>query len=819
MSNSISTSVSQEKSRALAEELVLSSSITYLAPKDNPTFTGTTTVTGDLVIQGTTTTVNDTQLTVTDSMIQLAKGNTAGDVVNIGLFAEYNTGSVEEPAIKYTGLIRDSGDKAFKFIKDATSFQSDYDNETGTSLDFNDLNLADVHLKHLRAKTITTLETLSIGGGYQGSIPDLSFYFDGTSTGYDSTSKGLSLYSDGRIRTNSMIHIGSEYTGETSPNSIILGCDTSVLLNKTIALTEDAKKELETTYGADIITNGNIVCHGTINTHKVVSEHYECETFSIGTALVLNDKAQIIGDINGVKGNITGSVTGSVGYITGLDEDGNIVSSGYAVNGNINGSVSGSVGSVLTDVEGSVNSVTQSVGSVGQLGVSATVIHGNVNGHISGSVGEVASVKNNVGKNVVGDVLGNVYGYVGSVGDPSNTTGNVIHGNINGDIQGNILGSVNSVTNLPIASGTNIGGVKLSDSDSDSSITVSDLGVISLNTNIISGISANTSDITANKNELSTGISTNASDITVNKNELSTGISANTSHIIANKNELSTGISENTSDITANKNELSTGISANTSDITVNKNELSIGISANASDITANKNELSNSISANATNIGNKQNELNATVDIETNDIVAHGNLEGGHFVFDANTGLRNTQQNDETADFIFLNGTIKIGQTNTSSTHLMHSSACNILPGGKVITTNNVECKDLIASENINCKNGYSNPETNGSKSAVNISNNNIYHFNDISGTITITNATNIGQSGHIIITNTEASKLDITIECKKTEISYNDTSVSLKWYKGNAYTGVEFGNTDIISYYVLSEDILLMNFSEGYA
>ena len=70
------------------------------------------TVTGDLNVQGTTTTVNQTTLTVSDSKIFLADGNNA-DVIDIGTIFEYNDGSNDQSA----GLFRDANDSGkFKFF-------------------------------------------------------------------------------------------------------------------------------------------------------------------------------------------------------------------------------------------------------------------------------------------------------------------------------------------------------------------------------------------------------------------------------------------------------------------------------------------------------------------------------------------------------------------------------------------------------------------------------------------------------------------------------------------------------------------------------
>ena len=79
------------------------------------TISGDTTVTGNLIINGTTTTVNTSTVSTTDSLLKLANNNTAGDSLDIGFYGTYNaTGQ------KYAGLIREAGSNFFLF-KDLTT--------------------------------------------------------------------------------------------------------------------------------------------------------------------------------------------------------------------------------------------------------------------------------------------------------------------------------------------------------------------------------------------------------------------------------------------------------------------------------------------------------------------------------------------------------------------------------------------------------------------------------------------------------------------------------------------------------------------------
>ena len=90
---------------------------------------------GNLTVQGTLTTVDTTNLTITDSMIKLANGN-ASDAVDVGFYGVYNDG-----AEKYTGLFRDQTDSTYKLYSGITA-------EPNNNVDTNDVGY-----------TIATLET------------------------------------------------------------------------------------------------------------------------------------------------------------------------------------------------------------------------------------------------------------------------------------------------------------------------------------------------------------------------------------------------------------------------------------------------------------------------------------------------------------------------------------------------------------------------------------------------------------------------------------------------------------------------------------
>jgi len=80
----------------------------------NPTVAGNLTVTGDMTVNGTTTTIESTTVAVDDSLIKLAKDNTAADTVDAGIYSVYDTAGTD----KYAGLFRDASDGKYRLFKD-----------------------------------------------------------------------------------------------------------------------------------------------------------------------------------------------------------------------------------------------------------------------------------------------------------------------------------------------------------------------------------------------------------------------------------------------------------------------------------------------------------------------------------------------------------------------------------------------------------------------------------------------------------------------------------------------------------------------------
>lgn len=70
---------------------------------------------GNLTVLGTLSTIDTTNLTVKDSLIELANGNATTDILDIGLYGQFGSGGA-----KFTGLFRDATDGIYKLFSGLT---------------------------------------------------------------------------------------------------------------------------------------------------------------------------------------------------------------------------------------------------------------------------------------------------------------------------------------------------------------------------------------------------------------------------------------------------------------------------------------------------------------------------------------------------------------------------------------------------------------------------------------------------------------------------------------------------------------------------
>ena len=114
-------------------------------------------IVGNLTVQGTTTTNTSNTLTVSDSVVYLADGN-SGNALDIGLIGEYTSSGV-----KYAGLVKDATDSVWKFFSAPTNAPT-----AGSTVDFTGATYDSIKLTAVNKVTITepaTSATLTISNG------------------------------------------------------------------------------------------------------------------------------------------------------------------------------------------------------------------------------------------------------------------------------------------------------------------------------------------------------------------------------------------------------------------------------------------------------------------------------------------------------------------------------------------------------------------------------------------------------------------------------------------------------------------------------
>jgi len=140
-----------------------------IARVSSPTFTGTVnasnlTITGNLTVSGTTTTVNSENLSLNDPLIKLSQNQYTADVVDIGIYASYGASGNNAGNHPHTGLVRDASDKKWKLISGAAEPIS------------NEINFASV-----------VYDTLKVGGLEVGSVTNTEIgYLSGVTSSIQS---------------------------------------------------------------------------------------------------------------------------------------------------------------------------------------------------------------------------------------------------------------------------------------------------------------------------------------------------------------------------------------------------------------------------------------------------------------------------------------------------------------------------------------------------------------------------------------------------------------------------------------------------------
>lgn len=146
---------------AYANAIAYAASNTYVnstfAPLAAPTFSGTVTIGGNLIISGTTTTIDTSSINVTDSLLYLASNNTVSDILDIGFAAHYNAGS---GANGHTGLVRSATTKKYYLFQ---NYQPEFgaNDNIDVANSATGIQMADLVVGTLSSANLNTTGTLS----------------------------------------------------------------------------------------------------------------------------------------------------------------------------------------------------------------------------------------------------------------------------------------------------------------------------------------------------------------------------------------------------------------------------------------------------------------------------------------------------------------------------------------------------------------------------------------------------------------------------------------------------------------------------------
>lgn len=145
------------------------------APTAAPALTGNATaenltITGNLTVQGTSTTVSATNLEITDSLVYLAAEQFDTDVLDIGIFGAYGDVSAGH---NHTGIVRDATDAKWKLISNApepTANEIDFSGVTYDTLKLGGVEFSDGVQVKQGVPSITTINQQA--GAYTTVLSD-----------------------------------------------------------------------------------------------------------------------------------------------------------------------------------------------------------------------------------------------------------------------------------------------------------------------------------------------------------------------------------------------------------------------------------------------------------------------------------------------------------------------------------------------------------------------------------------------------------------------------------------------------------------------
>lgn len=170
--------------------------------------TGNTTVRGNLIVEGTTTTIDTQTLTTIDPLIRLADSNISTDANDIGFVGQYY--SSDNSRVEMTGFFRDASDGRYHMFTGYAADSSNGLDSDGTNLiNRNALTYTPANL------TVGDLTATTINAQLTGSYAGFDSDFNNQSTNDLTEGDSNRYYTRGRVDSNFTEFLGSGGTGIT----------------------------------------------------------------------------------------------------------------------------------------------------------------------------------------------------------------------------------------------------------------------------------------------------------------------------------------------------------------------------------------------------------------------------------------------------------------------------------------------------------------------------------------------------------------------------------------------------------------------------
>ena len=418
-------------------------SITSGKIANNLTYGSDLTVAGNLTISGTTTTVDTTNLSIEDTLLLFASGQTGEPTVDIGFLGERGDAT-------NVAFVWDESSDQF-----VTAFTSSDDTETNIVVtDYADLQVADLEAKDVSISgNIDISGDATIGGNVDsldvtGNVTGGNLVTSGT-TDTGSLSASTTIDATGNITGGNLITSGATDTGSLSASTTIDA--TGNITGGNIS----TSGEIDATGN---VNGGNIVTSGATDTGTLSASSTVTATGNISGGNITTDgQVDATGNVSG--GNLATSgitQTGSLSANTTISASGNISGGNVVSSGEVD--ATGNVSGANLVTAGTVDANTVEATSSITAGTTITAT-GNVSGGNIATSGEVDATGNVTAGNLITsgttdtgsltssttiEATGNITGGNVSTSGTVNATGNVSGGNIitsgQVDATGNVSG-------------------------------------------------------------------------------------------------------------------------------------------------------------------------------------------------------------------------------------------------------------------------------------------------------------------------------------------------------------------------------------------